>query len=369
MVLDLRFLDSPQSGGEEKSESFPEVDEASAADAADLELLLEQAAAGPSPVSRAAALASLRQLVPSSEGVQRLWQIATDRDDKRRLASVQMLGFHRDWLVGGRLVRRLAAWIPDETETAVARAMVWCLRQHEASAPFLLHGDSGVTREAALGVPIERRTLKMVVEALRLGQDTEVERILLERLGGVHTNLVGPLVEYLLEAEWPEGGTRLELVVERLSQIPLFECSIDQRRQTVWDPQQGVVEDPQLRRSRRLEAAVLRVLKRSPGVEFLRYLLNRSGEDEAFARRHAVFLKATLGNADALFGTELLHHVERLTVRATGDKVERLAQMLVQLKNNLEGSSQAKASALLEDWKNRFPHLKLKLFHLQQGWS
>ena len=368
MVLDMRFLDPIEPAPEK---NLPKTSAAPAAPvvSVDFEPLLEEAARAASPAARASALASLRQLVPSAAGSERLWQIACDPADGRRLVAVQMLGFHRDWLTSGSLSRRIAAWITNEGEAVVARAMVWCLRTHESVAAFLLHDDDGLALEAALGLPLGRRTLGTVAEALRLGRALEVERVLCDRLEGVHANLVAPLVEHLLEGEWDGDEERLEAVVARLPQVPLFECCIDQRRQAVWDPGQGGAAESRHRRERALEAAVLRALKRSPGSDLLRYLLNRSGEDEAFARRHAAFLRATLGNTDAGLGPELLRHVEKLTARATGDKVERLAQMLVQLRERLEGSSQERAAELLEDWKNRYPQLKLKLFHMQQGWS
>ena len=96
-------------------------------------------------------------------------------------------------------------------------------------------------------------------------------------------------------------------------------------------------------------------------------LLSRSGEDEGFARRHAAFLRGALRSTDLGLGPELLKHLERLTFKASEEKVVRLAQLLVELRDRLQGGTQERARQLLDDWKNRSAALKLKIYHLEQG--
>jgi hypothetical protein len=72
---------------------------------------------------------------------------------------------------------------------------------------------------------------------------------------------------------------------------------------------------------------------------------------------------------DSSLGADLIGHLERLTFRASEDKVARLAQLLVGLSGQLEGEAGHRASLLLEDWKGRSAALKLKIYHLEQGIS
>ena len=78
-------------------------------------------------------------------------------------------------------------------------------------------------------------------------------------------------------------------------------------------------------------------------------------------------MRGVLQGADTRIGADLIAHLERLTFRATEEKVERLAQLLVELSGKLEGDASERAASLLESWKNRSANPKLKIYHLQQG--
>lgn len=365
MVLDTRFL--------QPSDPDQEVATAPAVVAEDpvhrLEHLLEESVAASSPAARAAALDRLRVLVPSPAGLELLCRIAADAADHRRRPAVHTLGFHREWLGDGAMSRRLTGWIEQEEDIEVARAMVWCLRDTEAPARFLLHDHPDLALEAALGLRLGPPSLERVVEALRLGRAAAVERVLLQRLEGVQPHLAETLVEYLAAEPWERSDGTLERIVQGIPQVALFEGAIEAAQGQGWTPQQGLGGEASDAWPRRLADVAAAALKRAPESALLRYLLNRSGEDEAFARRYAPLFKEVLSSAETLPDDELLHYFERLTARASGDKVVRLAQMLVQLSARLEGPSEVQATALLEEWKDRFPHLRLKLFHLQQGWT
>ena len=86
-------------------------------------------------------------------------------------------------------------------------------------------------------------------------------------------------------------------------------------------------------------------------------------------RRHARFLQRTVQRTDSSLGADLIGHLERLTFRASEDKVARLAQLLVGLSGQLDGEAGHRATQLLEDWKGRSAALKLKIYHLEQGIS
>ena len=147
----------------------------------------------------------------------------------------------------------------------------------------------------------------------------------------------------------------------------LFEILLDNRGAPDWDPHQDARQAARSRAWHLLGCIAREVLQRSPTVELLQYLFKRSGEDEAFAWRHAHFMRVALQSTEAPAGSELLEDLERLTEQASEVKVARMAQLLVELDSRLEGEAKARAAALLERWKSRSATLNLKIYHLQQG--
>ena len=117
MVLDIRHL---------SEESAPVADASPVGP--DLDQLLEDATSTRSN-EQARAIEELRLLVPSETGVERLFEIAEDLDDRRRLAAIQMLGYHRSWLASPRAMRRIMELAQKERDPSVARALVWALRR------------------------------------------------------------------------------------------------------------------------------------------------------------------------------------------------------------------------------------------------
>jgi len=361
MVLDIRKMSpAPAPAPEEASVETP------AAAHGDLEALLWQAASG-AAVERALAVKQLRQLVPSEAGQEILWRILDSEDDPRRLAVAQMLGFHRPWSASPSGVRRLLQYLRGERDAEVAAALVWCLRQRDEVGEFLTHQSPRLAREAALGLALNSNTLGHVARALLAECLPEVERILLNKLGHLHLSLVRPLVEQFHQSDLQISNERLSPIFSRLPQVPLFEMFLEERSALVWDPQQGVAQSAAAQDWPRLARCAEASLRQRPSLELLRYLFNRCGEDERFARRHAPFLQATLSGTGTDAAPELLDHLAQLTARATEDKVVRLAQLLVELSARLEGQAESKAAELLEDLKSRSADLKLKIYHLQQG--
>ena len=372
MVLDIRHL-RQEEAVPEMSMGLPQAGPATApADAPsgpepDLEVLLERASAAPSLQERARAVEQLRQLVPGEEGLELLWGILDSAGDSRRLVAAQVLGYHRPWLSSRSSVRRVASLARDERDTGVGIALVWCLRQRDEIQEFLHHRRAGMVREAALNLPVNRNTLTALLQALLDGGKPEIERILLHKLRGIHPSLVRDLVDHVVEREGNVPVERLVALTECLPQVPLFEIFVEKRGVPQWDPQQGPDQASASGNWHRLARAVAQVMRDAPSIELLRHLLSRSGEDEVFTRRHSAFLRGALRSTDLDLGPELLKHLERLTFKASEEKVVRLAQLLVQLSDRLQGGAQERARNLLEDWKNRSAALKLRIYHLEQG--
>jgi hypothetical protein len=226
-----------------------------------------------------------------------------------------------------------------------------------------------MAREAALGLPLNSHTLARLLEALMVVREGETKRILFHKLRHVHPSQVRDLVDHLLQREWRTGVGALVPLFECLPQVPLFELFVQGHNRPEWDPRQGFEPADDSRKWHQFARSADQVLRQAPGIEILRYVMGRSGEDEGFARRHASFLREILHQVDEHMGPELLKHLERLTHRASEDKVARLAQLLVEFSGKLEGQAGAQASALLEEWKGRSAALKLKIYHLQQGLS
>ena len=331
-----------------------------------LEELLVQAACGATSRERIRAVEQLRQVVPAPTGMDVLWGILDMDGDPRRLVAARMLGYHRRWLSSQSSLNRLLDLLRRERDPGVGVGLAWCLRQRNEIQEFLLHEDDHVAREAALGLPVNRNTMGSLLQALLESRRAPVERILLDKLGAIHPPLVRGLIEDLIEREGAEYS-RLAALCARLPQVALFEVLLDKRGTPDWDPHQDARQAARSQALRLLGCIALEVLQRSPTVEFLQYLFKRSGEDEAFARRHVHFMRVALQSTDAPAGSELLEDLERLTEQASEVKVARMAQLLVELDSRLEGEAKARAAALLERWKNRSATLNLKIYHLQQG--
>jgi len=366
MVLDIRQLE-PQP---ERKTKTPQAVSATPATAQDnLEGLLGQALGGVSLAEQARAVEQLRQIVPSAEGLELLWNILETETDPRRLVAAQVLGYHRSWRSSRSNLKRLLGRLRQEKDPGVVAMLVWCLRQRDEVQEFLQHKHVRAAREAALGLPLNSSTLAGLLQVLLLGRDAEIERILLHKLRHIHPSQVRELVDHLLGLEGESDAERLFDLFECLPQVPLFDIFLESRNLPAWDPQQGFDPATTSAKGRQFAAIARRVLRQAPGIEILRYILGRSSEDESFARRHAAFLREVLHRVDGDLGPDLVKHLERLTSGASEDKVARLAQLLVEFSDRLEGHAGSQALALLEEWKGRSAALKLKIYHLQQGLS
>ena len=324
---------------------------------------LLQAAASSRPGEQARAVEELRLLVPSPAGLERLFEIAEDLADGRRLPAIQMLGYHRAWLASSKSMRQMVGLARKEQVPAVAQALVWSLRQCDETAEFLAHADCEVAREAALGVPISRQTLASILAAVAAGLPADIEAVLLGKLRSIHPSLVRYVVDLLLDLQ--TGENLLRMLLSGLPQLPLFELFVEAGQTSP----RVLAEAEQARVWQRMARIAAQILQDEPSTELMRHLLSKSGEDESFARRHARFLQRTVQRTDSSLGADLIGHLERLTFRASEDKVARLAQLLVGLSEQLEGEAGHRAALLLEDWKGRSAALKLKIYHLEQGIS
>jgi hypothetical protein len=355
MVLDIRQVDDePQQAVSEEVESTPQLED-----------LLTAAAEGETLAQRAGAVEQLRHLVPGTSGTKLLWSVMDQPGDSRRLVVAQLLGYHRRWISSAPAIERLLATIRSESDTEVAGALVWGLRQKDEIQEFLFRDQPAVAREAALGLPINSATMGSLISYLFAGQENENRRILLEKLRTVDPRLVKELVCLILEEDVSESAEdTLHALFQELPQVPLFNVVIEGN-----GPERALDHPERDRAWRRLVRTCEQVLEASPGPELLRFLFDRSSEEERFARRHARFVDAVLLRADRFVGPDFLKHIERLTNHASEEKIARLAQLLVDLGNRLSGSAGEQAAELLESWKHRSAALKLKIYHMQQGLS
>ena len=375
MVLDAReFRD--QSEDHQASAKTPKPAEKSPAQSSDpepvaeehkLEALIEQASNAQHMRERAEAICTLRQLVPARKGIDLLCSIVEDKTDARRLVAAQMLGHHRQWLSSNVEIERVVRWAQTERDPEVGAALVWMLRGKDGVEAFLLHGMIGMAREAALGLAIKAETLPALVHALFLARAPDIDRILLEKLSAIGAELVPQVIDLVLETDSLPDEEDLLALFASLPQAPLFEMFIAGLGTPKWDPNQSDDETARAKAWHQLARIAERTLRRSPDADLIRYLVNRSARDDTFARRHAAFLKAAAVNTDAVFGAELIADLERLTTGASEERLLRMAEMLMDLTNKLEERSGSQAEALLDEWKQTSPDLKLKIYHLEQG--
>lgn len=354
MVMDIRNLRD-----EEAASDSPEAVEAEQEPG--LVDWIEACVDASDPADKARFITQLRLCVPSEEGIALLRDLVSSAGGARALLAAQVLGHHRTWLSTAAGVKQHLALARENEASAVVAALVWGLRQRDEAAEFIVDTDNAVAREAALATPVSRRTLSPILAGLRAGIRPEVERILLHKLHQIHPSLVRYLVDLLVEGSW--GEEALRGLFASLPQMALFELFLDTRHPAAW----ALVDTESTRFWQRLVRLASDVLVAGPGCELLRHLLSRSGDDEAFARRHGSFLRDAVRRADANSGADLVGHVERLTFGASEEKVARLAQSLVDLSTRLDGAAVDKVHTLLEQWKSRSADLKLKIYHLEQG--
>ena len=333
----------------------------------ELEHLLEQAVEAETTEEQAEAIAQLRALVPSDSGVAMLRAVVEDKSDPRRLVAAQALGFHRHWLGAKSGEEKLVEWARKEQDPEVGAAMVWGLRNREVVQEFLLHRMIGMAREAALGLPVSEDTVPAIVTALMVGRAPDSDRVLLEKLSTVQRRHVGIVIEQLVQWPAPVSTDELIQIVASLPQTALFEIFLEKKGMPEWDPQQRDEDADRARNWHQLAHLAERQLLSEPGEELVRQLVKRSAQDDTFARRHAAFLRAAMQSTEAVFGTELVGDLERLTGGASEERLARMAEMLLELKDKLDGKSNDQAKALLEVWQSKSPELKLKIYHMQQG--
>jgi len=333
----------------------------------DLEGLITQVATGDAEV-RARSATQLRALVPGSDGIELLFDLASRDGDPRRLPAIQVLGHHRQWLSTRTRVETILKLARAERDPEISAALVWTLRQREELREFLLHTMHTVAREAALGVPVSNSTVEAIVHAMLVGRAPDVDMILAQKLPDMQASHAKMAIDILQVMAAFSSTEEQRLVVESLPQPPLFEAFVEGRSRPALNPEPTEGETLALKQWHDLSRLTLQALLDRPGANLIRYLVNRCAADEPFARRHAGFLqKAMAGTRDTL-GAEVLDDFERLTQGATEERIERMALLLMELIDKIAGGeSHSQALDLLEKWKSHSPALKLKIFHMQQG--
>ncbi|MEE3232846.1 MAG: hypothetical protein VX294_01655 [Candidatus Latescibacterota bacterium] len=307
------------------------------------------------------ALLKIRQTIPTKTGIEELYKIAANSHDSRQLLAAQILGYHRDWLtVSNGLRRHLDLSRKMEFDSTVTTALVWGLRQREEISEFLEHPSETVAREAALGIPLGRRTIFSVLDTVRKSLYPELARILLLKLRHVHPSLMPYVLDTIVDDPWTERAMRH--LFSALPQVSVFEFFID-KEIVVGNVGVDIEKTSRWHRAGRVGKEVL---TSDPSGELLRALLIRSGDNEVFCRRHGAFIRSVIKSVDSGSGQELIEDLEALTLGASEEKVFRLAQSLVELGSRLEGESAQKIQAMLEEWKGRSVELKLKIYHLEQ---
>lgn len=306
-------------------------------------------------------LLKMRQSIPSKNGIKMLHKIAVNPDDPRQLIVAQILGYHREWLnISNGIRNHLALIRRIENNSSVTEALVWGLRQREEISEFLLHPSESIAREAALGVPLGRRTIFPILDRIRKSSSAEIVRILLLKLSNLHPSLMQFVLESLVKDTWTENSV-IDLF-SALPQVSVFDSFID--KESVVG---GFAFD--MEKNSRWHSAVRiakEILISDPSCELIKVLLVRSGDDELFSRRQAAFTRSVMRSVDSKFGQELMKDFKALTVGASEEKVFRLAESLVELGSRLEGESAKKVHGVLEEWKSRSASLKLKIYQLQQ---
>tara|TARA_B100001250_G_scaffold14296_1_gene12501 strand:+ start:12369 stop:13439 length:1071 start_codon:yes stop_codon:yes gene_type:complete len=327
----------------------------------DMDQLLKEYLGSNNLESLSVALLKIRQSVPTKAGIEVLYKIAADSHDSRQLLAAQILGYHRAWLtVSNGLHRHLELSRNTEFDPTVKKALVWGLRQREEISEFLEHPSETVAREAALGVPLGRRTIFPVLEFIRKSLSPELERILLIKLRHVHSSLMPYIFDIIVDTSWTENA--IFKLFSELPQISVFEFFVD-KEMAVGDVGMDIEKTSRWHSAVRIAKETL---SSDPTGELIRFLLMRSGDNEIFSRRHGTFIRSVIKSVDSGSGQELIGDLEALTLGASEEKVFRLAQNLVELGSRLEGESAQKIQAMLEEWKSRSVELKLKIYHLEQ---
>mgnify|MGYP001338348604 CR=1 FL=1 len=353
MVVDTRVFSKKETG---------DVNQASVAEAFDGtdQLLKEYSKCGNFQDVKAVLL-KIRQSIPTKNGIKILHKIVIDPHDSRQLVVAQILGYHREWLNVSNGIRvHLDLIRKTKNDSSVTEALVWGLRQREEISEYLLHPSESVAREAALGVPLGRRTIFPILDRIRKSSSSEITRILLLKLRNLHPSLMQFVLAALVEDTWTEGA-----VIKLFSALPqtsVFDFFID-KEVVVGDLTFDIGKNSRWHSAVRIAKEVL---ISDPSSELIKVLLVRSGDDELFSRRQAAFTRSVMRSVGGESGRELMKDFKTLTLGASEEKVFRLAESLVELGSRLDGESAKKIQAMLEEWKSRSAALKLKIYQLEQ---
>ena len=137
-----------------------------------------------------------------------------------------------------------------------------------------------------------------MVTALLVGRAPDSDRVLLEKLSTVQRRHVGIIIEQLVQWPAPVSSDELTRVVTSLPQMALFEIFLEKKGEPEWDPQQRDSDADRARNWHQLAHLAERQLLSEPGEELVRQLVRRSAQDDAFARRHAAFLRVAMQSTD-----------------------------------------------------------------------
>ncbi|MBT6147540.1 MAG: hypothetical protein HOH74_19035, partial [Gemmatimonadetes bacterium] len=229
----------------------------------DLEELLSLLAQGEG-AQQVQAAEQLRVLVPSDAGIERLCEIVEDSTDVRRLPALQILGFHRQWLAKSSQLERVLVWVRGEDDPEAATAIAWMLRGREVLQQLLLHPVAGVSREAAIGVPVGAATLDALLDALLVGRSPDVDRILTQRLSTLHPSLAASAVDHILGVADRVTGDALSHVLGCLPQQSLFELFVEGRSRPAWTAEPSAADTEGLQRWHHVARQASQVLLRAP---------------------------------------------------------------------------------------------------------
>ena len=284
-----------------------------------------------------------------------------------RATAAQVLGYHRIPAAMPEIAGLLLELTRRERDPGVVRAIAFALRGREEVCALLSHPRPEVQEEAILGISPSGAPLKTLLEFFFRCRDGAQKARIAARLRAAGPAALRETVEFLLNADLPEGAglaADVEALLEHLPQEELFllvaseEEEITRTHREIWS---GI----RRRERKRLLVEVHRkLILEDPSPGLLALLLRRLRDEEPFHHRHVRFLRQVFGRVRPAHGPALMADFRKLGEQARGGALSRLAEILAVVAKALP-DRQAETDALLRAWAQVAPEVGLRMYHLR----
>ena len=280
-----------------------------------------------------------------------------------RATAAQVLGYHRAAVRFEELQGALLEHARGEADPLVVKAIVFALRDTEATIPLLDHPDVTVVTEAVLGIPLSDAGYSAILDLFLRGAGAAVEALILKRLGE-SDGAPEKVVSFLLTAELGDGdgesAPRISRVFGALPQGALFEAltgageELNRTYRDIW---------PGLRRRERkrelMESFEDRLRRDGASGPLVDALVRAIACEDAFLEAHFRFIRSLFCVLDPEAARATVSCAVRVAGGTSREGMTRLAEALVALARAVP-SVLPDVQQALAAWEVKLPGVQLR---------